>query len=66
LVQNNFDVADCCLRVAQDDRQSIEFDITDRDGSRKMINVTPSNRADAMDSWLLLWQQQAGVFPSSR
>ncbi len=61
LLQDNFDAADCCLRVAQDARPAIEFNITDRDGSHKVLSVTPANRADAMDSWLLLWQQQAGV-----
>jgi hypothetical protein len=60
LIQNNFDVADCCLRVTQDSRPAMEFDITDRDGSHKVLNITADNRADAMDSWLLLWQQQAG------
>ena len=61
LTQNNFDVADCCLRVTQDNRSSMEFDITDRDDVRKVLTVTDRNRAAAMDSWLLLWQQQAGA-----
>jgi hypothetical protein len=61
LEQENFDAADCGLRVVEDGRKTIEFAITDRDGSFKTLTVTPNNRADAIDSWLLLWQQQSGA-----
>lgn len=61
LIQNNFDAADCGLHVEEDGRQPIEFRITDRDGSQKTLVVNSGNRAEAMDSWLLLWQQQAGT-----
>jgi hypothetical protein len=61
LEQGNFDAADCGLHVVEDGRKDIEFDITDRDGSRKVLSVNAANRADAIDSWLLLWQQQAGA-----
>ena len=61
LEQSNFDAADCGLNVADDGREIIEFSITDRDGSLKTLNVAPRDRADAIDSWLLLWQRQAGV-----
>lgn len=61
LTQNNFDVADCCVRVTQDNRSPMEFDITDRDGQPKRLTVNAANRAEAMDSWLLLWQQQVSV-----
>lgn len=61
LQQENFDAANCGLRVVEDGRQAVEFNITDRDGSRKVLTVTPANRAEAIDSWLLLWQKQAGT-----
>ncbi|MEX2143824.1 MAG: hypothetical protein WD740_04460 [Anaerolineales bacterium] len=61
LEQSNFDAADCGLQVVEDGRATIDFEITDRDGSNKKLSVTPANRADAIDSWLLLWQQQAGM-----
>lgn len=61
LEQSNFDASNCGLSVVDDGRETIEFSITDRDGSLKTLTVTPKNRADAIDSWLLLWQQQAGV-----
>lgn len=61
LEQGNFDAANCGLLVVEDGREAIEFDITDRDGSRKVLSVNAANRADAIDSWLLLWQQQAGM-----
>lgn len=61
LEQSNFDAADCGLRVNEDGRKEIEFDITDRDGSHKVLTVTPKNRAEAIDSWLTLWQQQSGA-----
>lgn len=61
LEQRNFDAADCGLRVVEDGRDTIEFNITDRDGSHKVMTVTAANRAEAIDSWLLLWQQQAGL-----
>jgi hypothetical protein len=61
LEQDNFDAADCGLRVVDDGRNTIEFAITDRDGSFKTLTVTPKNRAEAIDSWLLLWQQQSGA-----
>lgn len=61
LQHGNFDAADCGLRVVNDGHRNIEFNITDRDGSRKVLTVTPANQAEAIDSWLLLWQQQAGL-----
>jgi hypothetical protein len=48
------------MNVVEDGRKAIEFSITDRDGSFKTLPVTPRNKADGIDSWLLLWQQQAG------
>lgn len=62
LLQENFDAADCCLDTTQGSSATLDFSITDRDGSHKELSVTPANRAEAMDSWLLLWQQQAGRF----
>jgi hypothetical protein len=64
LEQENFDAANCGLQVVDDGRKEIEFHITDRDDSYKVLTVTPRNRADAIDSWLLLWQQQSGAVAS--
>jgi hypothetical protein len=61
LEDENFECADCGLQVIEDGREAIEFNITDRDGSFKTLTVTPKNRAEAIDSWLLLWQQQSGA-----
>lgn len=61
LEESNFDASNCGLEVVEDGREFIEFNIHDRDGSFKTLTVTPSNRADAIDSWLLLWQQQSGM-----
>ncbi len=61
LEQNNFDAADCGLQVLDDGRKTIDFAITDRDGSHKTLSVTPENRAEAVNSWLHLWQQQSGA-----
>ena len=49
LEQNNFDAADCGLQVLDDGRKTIDFAITDRDGSHKTLSVTPENRAEAVE-----------------
>jgi hypothetical protein len=61
LEDENFDASDCGLEIVDDGRSEYEFHITDRDGSQKTLTVTPQNMADAIDSWLLLWQQQSGA-----
>lgn len=61
LVHGDFETADCALDVRQDGRANIEFAINDRDHSFKVLTITPVNRAEALDSWLLLWRQQAGA-----
>ncbi|MGH2581714.1 MAG: hypothetical protein ACRDFQ_02305 [Anaerolineales bacterium] len=61
LAHGDFDTADCGMNIVEDGRKTVEFSITDRDGSFKTLTITPRNQAEAIDSWLLLWQQQAGV-----
>lgn len=61
LQQENFDASNCGLEMLDDGRSEYEFHITDRDGSQKTLTITPQNMADAIDSWLLLWQQQSGA-----
>jgi len=59
--QGNFDAADCGLGVVEDGLKTMEFAITDRDGSLKTLIVNQNNRGQAYDSWLLLYRQQAGL-----
>jgi hypothetical protein len=60
LTQGNFDAADCGLGVTEDGTPSIEFSITDRDGSFKTLTVNQSNWGSAYDSWLELYRKQVG------
>ena len=59
LEQENFDASNCGLEMLEDGHPEYLFDITDRDGSHKTLKVSPQNMADAIDSWLLLWQKQS-------
>lgn len=49
---------DCTVDMVDDGRLELTFLIKDRDGTDKTLVVDDSNRAEAMDSWRLAWEQQ--------
>lgn len=57
---DDFESADCAVKITRDQRSELAFKIYDRDGSIKTLIVTAENRAGAMFSWMSLWEQQAG------
>jgi hypothetical protein len=61
LTKGDFEVADCALSVSDNHRPEISFKIYDRDGSVKDLVVNAENAPKAYDSWLLLWEEQAGL-----
>ena len=50
----------CMVETIEDEHNDDEVTlvIKDRDGSEKILVLTDENRADAMDSWMLLWEKQ--------
>lgn len=61
LTKREFDTTDCVLDVEEDGRPEIVMKIYDRDGSIKSLVVNEENFGKAYDSWLLLWEEQAGL-----
>ena len=52
---------DCTVEMVDDGRDELTFLILDKDGTDKELVVDEQNRAEAYDSWRLVWeQQQAG------
>src|SRR3990172_7298287 len=60
LRRNDFDTAECVLSVRRDDRPESVFKIYDRDEIIKNLVITPENIDQALNSWISLWEQQAG------
>jgi hypothetical protein len=56
----DFKGAPCHVSMVREGRPVIVFKIYDRDGSIKVLVVTPFNRSKAESSWLKLWEAQAG------
>ena len=52
---------DCTVEMVDDGRVELTFLILDKDGTDKELVVDEQNRAEAYDSWRLVWEkQQAG------
>ncbi len=49
---------DCTLEIIDDGRPERVFYIKDRDGLEKELVVNEENRAEAVDSWMELWERQ--------
>ena len=49
---------DCTVKMVDDGRQEVTFQIKDRDGIDKKLVVDQDNYAEAYDSWQLAWEQQ--------
>lgn len=60
LARNDFESAECAVKVLHTQRPELTFKIYDRDGSIKTLVITKENRAQALVSWFSLWEQQAG------
>jgi hypothetical protein len=50
----------CMVDFEDDNQKAITFYIHDHDGD-KVLEVNDKNWPDAYDSWLTLWQRQAGT-----
>lgn len=50
---------DCTVEMVDDGKSEITFFIKDRDGNDKTLVVNDENRAEAIDSWLLVLEKQA-------
>lgn len=61
LRRDDFETADCSLNVLDDSRPETVFKIYDRGGGIKKLVVNAENMAIACASWLLLWEEQAGL-----
>ena len=48
----------CTLAVVEDESENLKFFIKDRDGSEKEFIVNDMNLADAIDSWMLAYEEQ--------
>lgn len=49
---------DCVIEMSDDGKEELTFFILDRDGVDKTLVVDESNRAEAVESWRLAWEQQ--------
>jgi len=49
---------DCTVEIVDDGRVELTFLILDKDGTDKELVVDEQNRAEAYDSWRLVWEQQ--------
>lgn len=61
LAREDFDSADCKVMVHDDGRPETLFKVYDRDESIKTLVVKDENLGRAYESWLHLWEEQAGV-----
>lgn len=61
LAREDFNAADCCVMAHDDGRPEALFKIYDRDESIKTLVVKDENLGRALESWLHLWEEQAGV-----
>jgi hypothetical protein len=49
---------DCTVEMVDDGRDEVTFLILDKDGTDKELVVDEQNRAEAYDSWRLVWEKQ--------
>lgn len=49
---------DCTVKMVDDGQDEVTFLILDKDGTDKELVVDEQNRAEAYDSWRLVWEQQ--------
>lgn len=49
---------DCTVEMVDDGQDEVTFLILDKDGTDKELVVDEQNRAEAYDSWRLVWEQQ--------
>lgn len=49
---------DCTIEMVDDGQDEVTFLILDKDGTDKELVVDEQNRAEAYDSWRLVWEQQ--------
>ncbi len=56
----DFATADCIVSLDHQDRSELVFSIFDRDQSFKNLVVKEENLKQALDSWIALWEEQAG------
>ena len=60
LTKRNFNQAECALEITETGRTEFAYKIYDRDNSIKSLIVNRETFDKALDSWLQLWEEQAG------
>ncbi len=61
LLHKDFPKADCFISIDLQRRPELIFNIIDGDSREKLIVVKDENREKAMQSWISLWEEQAGL-----
>ena len=60
LAKGNFNQVECVLEVTDTGRVEFAYKIYDRDNSIKNLIVNWETFGKALESWLQLWEEQAG------